>query len=63
MTSQRCSICAINWPTSRRYSKCPQCEEPTSPMYKAEPISSEEANRLANFAAFEREYGPAEVTL
>lgn len=61
MKSRRCTICSINWPTSQRFSTCPQCTESTDPMYQAEPISSEEANRLANIAEFERQYGPMEV--
>ncbi len=61
MKSRRCGICSINWPKTDRFKFCPQCEEPTSPMYEADPISDEEANRLANIADFEAQYGPMEV--
>lgn len=61
MKSLRCGICAINYPPVERYRACPTCEEPTSPMYQAEPITAEEANRIWSFAEFERRHGPAEV--
>jgi hypothetical protein len=61
MTSQRCSICAINYPPTERFTSCPRCEEPTTRMFQAEPISDEEANRIWSFAEFERRHGPAEV--
>lgn len=61
MKSLRCGICATNFPPLEKYRTCPQCDEATSPMYQAEPISREEAHRMWCYAEFERRHGPVEV--
>jgi predicted amidophosphoribosyltransferase len=60
-TRLRCSVCALDWPPYDEFVYCPQCEEKTAPM-KGHPMSDDEARRLKNRAAFERDYGPIDVT-
>lgn len=59
--SMRCPTCLTNWPLVEEFEECPRCEEPTRPSSEP-PLDDSEAVRQRNFALFEREYGPAEVS-
>ena len=58
--SLRCSICAINWPRTADYAKCPTCEGKTDVLGNATPIDLAEATSLKNHAEFERFYAKRE---
>lgn len=64
MSAARCSICNLNYPIDTEYDICPVCEDEDGleRIRNAEPDDPAELRRTVNFALFEREYGPADVT-
>lgn len=56
MPARRCSICAINWPLTGEYKKCPACLEETSRIGNIRAIDDDEAQSLKNHFEFDRFY-------
>ncbi len=63
MPCARCSMCGHNFPVARAGEECPICEGDTlAGFLDDEPDEPEALQRAINWAEFERQYGPAEVT-
>ncbi len=54
--SRRCTYCSADWPDSKLYNKCPECEEETTRIKDIEPMDDDEALYRKSQAEFERFY-------
>lgn len=56
VAAKRCSFCALNFPNSHEYSRCPSCEGTTSLIGNATPMTPAHARLVAARARFQRFY-------
>ena len=56
MAAYVCHTCAVKWPHTKPYKKCPQCLTYCEYSAGASALGSGEARALANYAKFDRFY-------
>lgn len=59
MSALRCSICALNWPTSLA-GKCPECDGGLSQVWSSDAMSDDESRSRVAHANF-RKWSDAET--
>ena len=56
MSTYRCPVCLVNWPPTREFTTCPECESKTDFITNDNPMDVKEALSRKRHADFEKFY-------